>query len=144
MTGLETLCRERGVRLTEKQRTICRAFSESGDHPDVEQILARAASIDPRISRGTVYRTMDALRRAGVLFRRRFGDRRARYEEAHAEHHHLIDMASGQVIEFRSVEIETLHQRIAHELGYKLTKLTVELYGIPDPESSAADFPAAS
>jgi Fur family ferric uptake transcriptional regulator len=134
MTALEALCQERGVRLTAKQRTICRALSESGDHPDVEQILARAVKIDPRISRGTVYRTMNTLRHAGVLFQRRFGERRARYEEAHAEHHHLIDTGSGVVIEFQSDEVEALNQRIARELGYRLTGLRVELYGVPEDE----------
>ncbi len=132
MTALEALCQERGVRLTSKQRTICRALAESGDHPDVEQIFARAIEIDSRISRGTVYRTMNTLRHAGVLFQRRFGEGRARYEEAHADHHHLIDTGSGQVIEFRSDEIEALNQRIAQELGYRLTGLRVELYGVPD------------
>ncbi len=136
MTGLEALCQERGVRLTSKQRTICRALTESGDHPDVEQILARAIEIDPRISRGTVYRTMHTLRQAGVLFQRRFDERRARYEEAHADHHHLIDTGSGEVIEFRSDEIETLNRRIAQKLGYRLTGLRIELYGVPDCEEA--------
>lgn len=132
MTALEALCQERGVRLTSKQRTICRALAESGDHPDVEQILARAIQIDARISRGTVYRTISTLRRAGVLFQRWFGERRARYEEAHVDHHHLIDTDSGEVIEFRSEEMEALNQRIAQDFGYRLTGLRIELYGVPE------------
>ncbi len=141
MTALEVLCQERGVRLTSKQRTICRALAESGDHPDVEQILARAIQIDPRIRRGTVYRTMNTLRHAGVLFQRRFGERRARYEGAHADHHHLIDTGSGKVIEFRSEEIEALNQRIAQELGYRLTGLRVELYGVPESDRVPSPAP---
>ncbi len=138
MTGLEALCQERGVRLTSKQRTIRRALAESGDHPDVEKIFARAVEIDPGISRGTVYRTMNALQRAGVLFQYRFGEQRARNEEARADHHHLIDIVTGQVIEFRSTEVEALNQRIAQELGDRLTALTVELYGVPEPPAEAA------
>jgi Fur family transcriptional regulator, ferric uptake regulator len=133
MTALEALCEKRGVRLTLKQRTICRALTESGDHPDVRRIFARAAEIDPRISRGTVYRTMNTLRNAGVLLQRHFDERRARYEEALVDHHHLIDTGSGEVIEFRSEEIEALNQRIARELGYRLTGLRLEIYGTPDP-----------
>lgn len=82
MIELETLCKERGLRLTQKRKTVCQAFLESGDHPSVEQIYARAIALDPKLSRGTVYRTMNILREAGVLSQRWFGDRRARYEEA--------------------------------------------------------------
>ncbi|HEY0184744.1 MAG TPA: Fur family transcriptional regulator [Rhodopila sp.] len=136
MTEFEALCQQRGVRLTEKRRIICRAFAASGDHPDVEQIFERALALDPKISRGTVYRTMNTLQQAGLLSQRWFGERRARYEEARIEHHHLIDIASGRVLEFRSQEVEALNQRIARELGYRLTGLRVELYGVRDADAS--------
>ncbi len=133
MTELETLCQVRGVRLTRKQQTVCRALVNSGDNPDIEEVFAQAIEIDPHISRGTVYRTIRILRLAGVLLQHRVGEHRARYEPARAEHHRLIDTGSGRVIEFRSEEIEALNRRIARRLGYRLTGLRVELYGIPDP-----------
>jgi Fur family transcriptional regulator, ferric uptake regulator len=131
MQDLEAKCLEHGLRMTAKRRAICRALAACGDHPDVEQIYLHASAIEPKISRGTVYRALNAMQEAGILARQSFGERRARYEEAAgASHHHLIDLESGKVIEFQSAEVEALNQRIAQELGYRLTTLKIELYGV--------------
>ena len=135
---LEALCAERGLRITEQRRVIARVLSEAEDHPDVEALHARAASIDPKISIATVYRTVRLFEEAGILDRHDFGDGRARYEEMPSAHHdHLIDLQSGRVIEFRNEEIEKLQQIIADKLGYELVGHRLELYAVP--RSGAAE-----
>ena len=125
-------CEARGLRLTEQRRTIARVLSEAEDHPDVEALHARAAGIDPRISIATVYRTVKLFEEAGILDRHEFGDGRARYEDAEREHHdHLIDLTTGEVVEFIDPEIEALQERIASRLGYRLKGHRLELYGVP-------------
>lgn len=136
---IEKLCLEKGLKMTEQRRVIARVLSEATDHPDVEQVYRRATKIDPRISIATVYRTVKLFEEASILTRHDFGDGRARYEEAPQEHHdHLIDMNSGEVIEFVDEEIERLQERIAERLGYRLVDHRLELYGIrigrPDPD----------
>jgi Fur family transcriptional regulator, ferric uptake regulator len=129
---LEQLCVEKGLKMTEQRRVISRVLSESSDHPDVEQVYRRAIELDPKISIATVYRTMRLFEEANVIERLDFGDGRARYEESREEHHHhLIDLESGEVIEFANEEIETLKERIAKELGYELIGHRLELYGVP-------------
>ncbi len=129
---LEKLCEEKGLRMTEQRRVIARALSESEDHPDAEELHRRAAAIDDRISLATVYRTVRLFEDAGIIERHDFRDGRARYEEAPDEHHdHLIDLRSGQVIEFVNEEIERLQERVAKELGYRLVDHRLELYGVP-------------
>lgn len=129
---LEQLCVEKGLKMTEQRRVISRVLSESSDHPDVEQVYRRAIELDPKISIATVYRTMRLFEEANVIERLDFGDGRARYEESREEHHHhLIDLESGEVIEFANEEIETLKERIARELGYELIGHRLELYGVP-------------
>lgn len=124
-------CEARGLRLTDQRRTIARALEESDDHPDVEELHRRAAALDPRISLATVYRTVKLFDEAGILDRLEFGDGRARYEDAEREHHdHLIDLATGEVIEFVDPEIEALQDRIAARLGYRLKGHRLELYGV--------------
>ncbi|MFZ5750444.1 MAG: Fur family transcriptional regulator [Pseudomonadota bacterium] len=124
-------CEARGLRLTDQRRTIARALEESDDHPDVEELHRRAAALDPRISLATVYRTVKLFDEAGILDRLEFGDGRARYEDAEREHHdHLIDLATGEVIEFVDPEIEALQDRIAARLGYALKGHRLELYGV--------------
>jgi Fur family ferric uptake transcriptional regulator len=121
-----------GLRLTEQRRVIAEIISESQDHPDVEELHARAAARDERISLATVYRTVKLFEEAGLLDKLEFGDGRARYEDADREHHdHLIDMKSGAVIEFVDPEIEKLQERIAERLGYRLMGHRLELYGVP-------------
>lgn len=132
MDRLEKLCAEKGMRMTEQRRVIARVLSTSKDHPDVEELHRRAAAVDPGISIATVYRTVRLFEEAGILTRHDFLDGRSRYEEATDEHHdHLIDMKSGEVVEFVSEEIEKLQEEIARKLGYKLVGHRMELYGIP-------------
>ena len=118
--------------MTDQRRVIARVIEASGDHPDVEELHARATAIDARISIATVYRTVKLFEEAGLLDKLEFGDGRARYENAEREHHdHLIDMNSGEVIEFVDPEIEALQDKIAMRLGYRLKGHRLELYGVP-------------
>lgn len=128
---LEQLCVQKGLKMTEQRRVISRVLSDSQDHPDVEQVYRRAVEIDPHISIATVYRTMRLFEEANVIERLDFGDGRARYEEARDEHHHhLIDVQSGEVVEFSNEDLEIIKEKIADELGYKLIGHRLELYGI--------------
>ena len=128
---VEALCAEKGLRITEQRRVIARVLSESEDHPDVEALHARAATIDPGISIATVYRTVRLFEEAGILERHDFGDGRARYEAAPEAHHdHLIDVESGKVIEFVDAELEALQRQIAEKLGFRLVDHRMELYGV--------------
>jgi Fur family ferric uptake transcriptional regulator len=125
-------CEAKGLRMTEQRRIVARVIGESEDHPDVEELYNRASRIDPRISIATVYRTVKLFEEAGILERLEFGDGRARYEDAERDHHdHLIDINSGEVIEFVDPEIEALQVRIAERLGYRLKGHRLELYGVP-------------
>ncbi|MDP5216057.1 Fur family transcriptional regulator [Ruegeria sp. 2205SS24-7] len=127
-----TRCEAKGLRLTGQRRVIAKVLEESADHPDVEELYARAIAIDPGISIATVYRTVKLFDEAGILDRLEFGDGRARYEDAERDHHdHLIDMNSGEVIEFVDPEIEALQEKIAAKLGYELRGHKLELYGVP-------------
>ena len=120
-----------GLRLTEPRRVIARVIEAADDHPDVETIHARAAAVDPSISVATVYRTVNLFEEAGILERREFGDGRARWEDADRDHHdHLIDLQTGEVIEFVDPEIEALQERIAARLGYDLRGHRLELFGV--------------
>lgn len=124
-------CEARGLRLTEQRRVIARVLEASEDHPDVEVLYARACAVDPRISLATVYRTVKLFEESGILDRLEFGDGRSRYEDAERDHHdHLIDLATGQVIEFCDPEIEALQEKIAARLGYRLKGHRLELYGV--------------
>jgi len=128
---IETLCTERGLRITEQRRVIAKVLSESTDHPDVEKLHERAAEMDPRISIATVYRTVRLFEEAGILDRHDFGDGRSRYEAAPEAHHdHIIDVETGKVIEFVDPELEALQREIARRLGYRLVDHRMELYGV--------------
>ena len=133
ITGrIEMLCMTKGLRMTEQRRVIARVLSDAKDHPDVEELHRRAASIDKGISIATVYRTVRLFEESGILERHDFRDGRSRYEEAGIEHHdHLIDMKTGKVLEFVDPEIERLQADIARRLGYKLVDHRMELYGVP-------------
>jgi len=125
-------CEAKGLRMTGQRRTIAAVLEESDDHPDVEELHARAVARDRGISIATVYRTVKLFEEAGILEKVEFGDGRARYEDAEREHHdHLIDLQSGEVIEFCDAEIEALQEKIARELGYRLKGHKLELYGVP-------------
>ncbi len=131
LNAIERACQEKGMRMTGQRRVIARVIAEADDHPDVEELHRRATAIDPRISIATVYRTVKLFEDAGILQRHEFGDGRARYEPAGEEHHdHLIDLNTGEVIEFTSPEIEELQRRIAEKLGYRLVDHRLELYGV--------------
>lgn len=125
-------CSDKGLRMTGQRRTIAEVLDEAEDHPDVEELHARAAARDPKISLATVYRTVKLFEEAGILDRVDFGDGRARYEDAERAHHdHLIDLTTGRVIEFVDPEIEALQERIAERLGFRLEGHRMELYGTP-------------
>ena len=125
-------CEAQGMRLTGQRRVIAQVLERADDHPDVEELHDRAARVDPGISIATVYRTVKLFEEAGILERHEFRDGRARYEDAERDHHeHLIDMNSGEVIEFVDPDIEALQERIAARLGYRLMGDRLELYGVP-------------
>lgn len=122
----------KGLRMTEQRRVVARVIAAAEDHPDVEELYARAVAVDPKISLATVYRTVKIFEAAGLLDKLEFGDGRARYEDAERDHHdHLIDVNSGEVIEFVDPEIEALQERIAARLGYRLIGHRLELLGVP-------------
>jgi Fur family transcriptional regulator, ferric uptake regulator len=130
--NIEALCAAKGMRMTEQRRVIARVLAESGDHPDVEELFRRCAKVDDRISISTVYRTMRLFEDAGIIERHDFRDGRARYETSPESHHdHLINLRTGEVIEFQSEEIERLQTEIARKLGYKLVDHRLELYAVP-------------
>lgn len=129
---IEKLCVDKGLRMTDQRRVIARVLSTSQDHPDAEELHRRAAAEDPRISLATVYRTVRLFEDAGIIERHDFRDGRSRYEEVGDEHHdHLIDLKSGEVIEFVNEEIERLQEAVARKLGYRLVDHRMELYGVP-------------
>lgn len=129
---IEELCTDQGLKMTGQRKVIARALSESDDHPDVEMLYQRAQEIDPNISIATVYRTVRLFEEAGIVEKHDFGDGRARYEETSDSHHdHLIDIRSGEVIEFVNEAIEKLQHDVAEKLGYRLVGHRLELYGVP-------------
>ncbi|MEO9864311.1 MAG: Fur family transcriptional regulator [Yoonia sp.] len=131
-SGILQKCEAKGLRMTEQRRTIATVLEAADDHPDVEELYNRAVLADPNISLATVYRTVKLLEESGILEKHEFGDGRARYETADREHHdHLIDMHSGEVIEFVDPDIEALQEKIAAKLGYRLMGHRLELYGVP-------------
>jgi len=132
-TRIERLCHDKGLKMTEQRRVIAKVLSDSTDHPDVEQLYRRAATIDPRISIATVYRTIRLFEEAKIVERHDFGDGRARYEESgdRHHHHHLINLRTGEVVEFESDELEVLKRKIANQLGFELAGERLELYGVP-------------
>jgi Fur family ferric uptake transcriptional regulator len=120
------------MRMTEQRRVIARVLEASLDHPDVEELYRRAATVDPNISLSTVYRTVKLFEDSGIIERHDFRDGRSRYEPLPEEHHdHLIDIRSGHVIEFRDEAIEALQEKIARELGYRIVGHRLELYAVP-------------
>jgi len=132
MSWIEKKCEEKGLRMTGQRRVIASVMSDSDDHPDAEAVYRRAARIDTKISLATVYRTLRLFSETGIIETHDFRDGRARYEAADNDHHdHLIDLSTGDVIEFVDEEIERLQERIAKKLGYELVDHRLELYGRP-------------
>ena len=129
---IESLCIEKGMKMTDQRRIIARVLSDSHDHPDVEEVHRRAHDLDRRISIATVYRTVRLFEDANIINRHDFGDGRARYEEVSEEHHdHLIDIQSGKIVEFQNSEIEALQVKIAEKHGMRLVGHRLELFGVP-------------
>jgi Fur family ferric uptake transcriptional regulator len=129
---IEALCAAKGMRMTGQRRVIARVLAESGDHPNVEELYQRCAKVDEHISISTVYRTVKLFEDAGIIERHDFREGRARYEQSPEAHHdHLINLRTGEVIEFRSEDIERLQAEIARKLGYKLVDHRLELFAVP-------------
>jgi len=128
---IEKLCIEKNMRMTDQRRVIAKVLSEAEDHPDVEEVYRRSTQIDNQISIATVYRTVRLFEEANILERHDFRDGRSRYELVTESHHdHMIDIESGEVIEFFDEEIEQLQKTIAKKLGYELVDHRMELYGV--------------
>jgi len=136
--NIEALCAAKGMRMTEQRRVIARVLARSADHPDVEELYRRCAEVDDRISISTVYRTVKLFEDAGIIERHDFREGRARYEQIPDTHHdHLINLRTGDVIEFQSEEIERLQAEIARRLGYRLVDHRLELYAVPLDDEKA-------
>ena len=132
LNHIEAKCVAKGMRMTEQRRVIARVLADSADHPDVEELYKRCAEIDAHISISTVYRTVRLFEDAGIIERHDFREGRARYEQIPEAHHdHLINLRTGEVIEFQSEEIERLQAEVARKLGYHLVEHRLELYAIP-------------
>ncbi|WP_424810456.1 Fur family transcriptional regulator [Roseococcus sp. YIM B11640] len=142
---IERMCIERGLKMTGQRRLIARVLSESEDHPDVEELYRRAVALDSRVSVATVYRTVRLLEEKGILERRDFGGGRARFDPAdRGIHHHLIDVDTGNVIEFQDAEHDALARKIAQRLGFDMVQLRLEIFGRrPAPAAAAEPGPAA-
>src|SRR5437763_13448791 len=131
-SNVEAQCVAKGMRMTEQRRVIARVLARSEDHPDVEELYRRCAEIDDRMSISTVYRTVKLFEDAGIIERHDFREGRARYEQIPDTHHdHLINLRTGEVIEFQSDEIERLQAEVARRLGYRLIDHRLELYAVP-------------
>ena len=130
MSKIEEKCKAKGVRLTEQRRLIAKVMGESTDHPDVDVLHKRVSKIDKKVSIATVYRTVKLFEESGILEKHDFKGGKARYEQSPDEHHdHLIDVNSGEIVEFVDQEIEKLQNKVAEKLGYKLVDHRLELYG---------------
>lgn len=129
---IEDLCRQKGMKMTGQRRIIAKVLSDATDHPDVEELHRRANAIDSGISIATVYRTVRLFDDEGIIERHEFRDGRSRYESVPDKHHdHLINLSTGDVIEFVDEEIERLQHLVAERLGFKLLDHRLELYGVP-------------
>ncbi len=128
---IEKKCIDKGVKLTEQRKIIAKVMSESTDHPDVDELYNRVSKIEPKISIATVYRTVKLFEESGIVAKHDFKGGKARYEELSESHHdHLIDVKTGEIIEFVDEEIEKLQKKVAEKYGYKLVDHKLELYGV--------------
>jgi len=128
--SIEGKCIDRGVRLTDQRKLIAKIMSESDDHPDVDELHKRVSQHDEKISIATVYRTVKLFEEAGIVSKHDFKGNKSRYEQTSQEHHdHLIDINTGEIIEFVNDDIEKLQKKVAEKLGYKLVDHRLELYG---------------
>ena len=128
---IEQKCIAKGVELTDQRKIIARVISEANDHPNVDELYNRVSKIDSKISIATVYRTVKLFEESGILAKYEFKGGKARYEELNESHHdHLIDVKSGEIIEFVDQEIENLQKKVAEKYGYDLVDHKLELYGV--------------
>jgi Fur family ferric uptake transcriptional regulator len=128
---IENKCIKNGVRLTEQRKLVAKIMSESEDHPDVDELHKRISKVDSKISIATVYRTVKLFEESGIVAKHDFKGNKSRYEQAPEEHHdHLIDINTGEIIEFVNEDIEKLQKEVAEKLGYKLVDHRLELYGL--------------
>jgi Fur family ferric uptake transcriptional regulator len=128
---IEQKCIKKGVKLTDQRKIIAKVMSEANDHPDVDELYNRVSKIDSKISIATVYRTVKLFEEFGILAKHEFKGGKARYEELNESHHdHLIDIKSGEIIEFVDPEIEKLQKKVAEKYGYDLVDHKLELYGV--------------
>ena len=125
--SIEKKCELKGVKLTEQRKIIAKVMSESNDHPNVDELYNRVSKVDSKISIATVYRTVKLFEESGILMKHDFKDGKARYE-LNDDHNHLIDIKTGNIIEFTSDEIESIQKKIAEKHGYKLVDSKLELY----------------
>ena len=131
MNSIEDKCKMKGVRLTDQRRIIAEVMSKATNHPDVDELYNRVSKIDQKISIATVYRTVKLFEESGILAKHEFKGGKARYEELNEGHHdHLIDVKSGEIIEFVDEEIEKLQKKVAEKHGYTLVDHKLELYGV--------------
>mgnify|MGYP006148359671 CR=1 FL=1 len=129
-SSIEDKCIKKGVRLTEQRKLVAQVMSNSEDHPDVDELHKRINKLDPKISIATVYRTVKLFEESGIVAKHDFKGNKARYEQSPQEHHdHLIDINTGEIIEFVNEDIEKLQKQVAEKLGYKLVDHRLELYG---------------
>ena len=129
-SAIENRCIKKGVRLTDQRKLIAKVMSESSDHPDVDDLHKRVNKLDSKISIATVYRTVKLFEESGIVAKHEFKGNKARYEQTRQEHHdHLIDINTGEIIEFVNEDIEKLQKKVAEKLGYKLVDHRLELYG---------------
>jgi|TARA_B110000211_G_scaffold188599_1_gene214569 Fur family ferric uptake transcriptional regulator len=130
MNSIEDKCKTKGVRLTDQRKIIAKVMSSANNHPDVDELHKRVNKIDKKISIATVYRTVKLFEESGIVEKHDFKGGKARYEQAPEEHHdHLIDINSGEIVEFVDKDIEILQNKVAQKLGYKLVDHKLELYG---------------
>ena len=128
---IEQKCIKKGVKLTDQRKIIAKVMSETNDHPKVDELYNRVSKIDSKISIATVYRTVKLFEESGILTKHEFKGGKARYEELNESHHdHLIDIKSGEIIEFVDQEIENLQKKVAEKYGYDLVDHKLELYGV--------------
>ena len=128
---IEQKCIAKGVKLTDQRKIIAKVMSEANDHPDVDELYNRVSKIDSKISIATVYRTVKLFEESGIVTKHDFKGGKARYEELSESHHdHLIDIKTGEIIEFVDDEIEKLQKKVAEKYGYELADHKLELYGI--------------
>ena len=129
--SIEKKCIDKGVKLTDQRKIIAKVMTESDDHPDVDELYKRVSKIDLKISIATVYRTVKLFEESGILTKHEFKGGKARYEELNESHHdHLIDVKTGEIIEFVDDEIEKLQKKVADKYGYDLVDHKLELYGV--------------